>query len=176
MEEFARKIYEDLLDHGIRCWLAPGKFLRRDKKHSVISSAVNLHDKLIVILSGNSINCNWMEAEYNHAVEKEMGSGRTVLVPLTLDDSLEHTEQPWAIKMRRSRCSADFSRWQESEAYKEVFGYLLDELSTDEEFAGFEDEFCMEEYNPVNEFTGVGRDVDPESLMKEFRSERRQYC
>lgn len=175
-EEFAQKLYEDLKDHGIRCWLAPEKLLRRDRNHSVIRSAVNLHDKLIMILSGNSISSGWVEKEYDHAVEKEMRSGKTVLVPLTLDDALESTEQPWAAKMRRSRCSADFSMWRDSETYREVFGYLLDELGSAEEFLGYDDEFYPADFNTANELSETARQADHGSLMQEYRGEWRQFC
>ena len=175
-EEFARKLYEDLQDNGVRCWLATEKFTRRDRNHTVISSAVNLHDKLIVVLSGNSINSSWAENEYNFAVEKEMRGGRTVLVPITLDDAVESTEQPWAIKMRRTRYSADFSMWRDKEAYEEVFSYLLDELGADEEVPGYEDEYYIDKLTAEYDYEDVAAEIESGNLVQEFRSERRQFC
>ena len=175
-EEFARRLYEDLQDYGVRCWLATEKFTRRDRNHTVISSAVNLHDKLIVVLSRNSIDSSWAENEYNFAVAKEMQSGRTVLVPITLDDALESAEQPWVMKMRRTRYSADFSGWRDKESYEEVFGYLLDELGAEEDVPEYEGISCMDKAAAEHDYEDVAGEAGSGSLMREFRSERREFC
>jgi uncharacterized protein YjbI with pentapeptide repeats len=174
-EEFAHKLYEDLQAHGVRCWLATEKLMRRDRNHSVISSAVNLHEKLIMILSEDSIDNVRIENEYNYAIEKEMKTGKLVLAPISLDDAVKYAEQPWAIKMRRSRYMADFSMWQDSDTYQEALSDLLEVLSTVEESPGFE-EFTQDEFNVENNFSESVTEVDARSLAQEFRAERRQFC
>jgi hypothetical protein len=141
----------------------------------VIRSAVDLHDKLVMILSESSIEGNWAENEYNHSIDKEMRSGKTVLVPISLDDAVKYTEEPWAIKMRRSRYADDFSMWQDNDFYQEAFSYLLEELSAEEEAPEF-DEFHLEEFDVEENISEAAKETDSRNLMQEFRAERRQFC
>ena len=174
-EEFAHKLYEDLQTHGVRCWLSTEKLKRRDRNRTVIGSAVDLHDKLVMILSEGSIEGNWAENEYNHSIDKEVRSGKTVLVPISLDDAVKYTEEPWAIKMRRSRYISDFSMWQDNDSYQEAFSYLLEELSAEEEAPEF-DEFHLEEFDVEESSSETVQEVDSRDMVQEFRAERRQYC
>jgi hypothetical protein len=174
-EEFAHKLYEDLQAHGVRCWLTTEKLKRRDRNHAVISSAVNLHDKLIMILSEDSIDKDRIENEYNYAIEKELKTGKSVFLPISLDDAVKYTEQPWAIKMRRLRYTVDFSMWQESDTYQEVLNYLLEELNAEEESPDVE-EFDLEEFNVESELSEAAKEVNARTLAQEFRAERRQFC
>jgi uncharacterized protein YjbI with pentapeptide repeats len=174
-EEFAHKLYEDLQTHGVRCWLSTEKLKRRDRNRTVIRSAVDLHDKLVMILSESSIEGNWAENEYNHSIDKEKKSGKTVLVPISLDDAVKYTEEPWAIKLRRSRYTADFSMWQDNDFYQEAFSYLLEELSAEEEAPEFH-EFDLEEFDVEKNFSEAAKENDSRNLVQEFRAERRQFC
>lgn len=175
-EQFAHKLYEDLQAQGVRCWLVNEKLKRRDRNHAMIDAAVNLHDKLILVLSGDSIDKGWAENEYNKAIEKEMRSGKITLVPITLDDAVESSEQPWAIKLRRSRHTADFSLWQDNDAYQEVLGYLLEELSMEEEPSDCLEEFHLEEFDIQDDLSGATEQINFRNMRQEFRADRRQFC
>jgi hypothetical protein len=173
-EEFALKLYEDLQAHGVRCWLATEKIKRRDRSHAIIDAALNLHDKLIMILSEDSIDSDWAENEYNHAIEKEMKSGKTVLFPISLNGAIKYTEQPWAIKMRKLRYTADFSMWQDSDIYQEAFSYLLEELSAEEESHDFD--FRLEEINVEDDLSGAAKEANPRNMVQEFPADCQQFC
>ena len=175
-KQFAHKLYEDLEARGVRCWLADEKLRLRDKDQTMMNAAVNLHDKLILVLSEDTVDEVWVENEYNQAVEKEMRIGKTTLVPITLDDSIEVAEQPWAVKMRRSRYAADFSSWQDSDAYHEVLGYLLEELTMEEEFSNCLEEFHREEFNIQDDFSEAYEGETYSNVTEEFRAERREFC
>jgi len=175
-EEFALKLYEDLQAHGIRCWLATEKFKKRDRNHTIVDSAVKLHDKTILILSEDSIERDWTENEYNSAIIKEMKNGLTSLMPITLDDSVNYSDKPWAIKMRRSRYLYDFSLWQEPEAYKETLGYLVDGLSAEEEPYSYGEIPGADEVDRESLLSEKAREKKARNLALEFRAERRQFC
>jgi hypothetical protein len=172
--DFAHKLYEDLQAHGVRCWVVSEKLRRRDRKHSVVSSSVNLHDKLIMILSEESLNKVWAEKVYDKAVDREMRSRKAALMPITLDDGVKYAEQPWAVKLRRSRDTFDFSMWQDSDFYQEVFSYLLEELTSEQDSPLLakinEDEFDFEE-----DLTEAAIEANARSLAQEFRAERRLF-
>ncbi|MBW2467019.1 MAG: toll/interleukin-1 receptor domain-containing protein [Deltaproteobacteria bacterium] len=173
--EFALKLYEDLQDHGVRCWLTTENLKKRDRIHAVTDAAVKMHDKIILILSEDSIDSDWAENNYTQAIEKEIESGKTVLVPVVLDDSVEKTDQPWAVEMRRSRYAADFSMWRDDVFYKEVLGYLLDELNSDEEPFESGTDFTQEEFPVEEDFSGFSHEIDLNNLAHEFRVERREF-
>jgi hypothetical protein len=132
-QKFAENLQSYLQAHGVRCWLATEKTKRRDRRHKIINSAVNIHDRVIMILSENSVEQDWTENEIETVLQKENKDGSTVLLPLAIDDAIKFTEKPWAIKMRRAHRIHDFSMWEDSNEFQEEFSQLLTELNTDEE-------------------------------------------
>lgn len=174
-EEFALKLYEDLQAHGVRCWLATDKLRKRDRKHTIIDSAVRQHDKIIMLISEDSIERDWAENEYNYAIEKEMKTGKTVLVTLSLDDAVKYAEKPWALKMRRTRYMHDFALWQESDAYQETFSDLLETLNAEEDMYEYE-QTLAEEVEEESLLSETAREARARNMALEFRAERRQFC
>jgi hypothetical protein len=146
-QEFAENLQSYLKTHGVRCWLATEKMKRRDRKHKIINSAVNIHDKVIMILSENSVERDWTENEIETILLKENKEDKAVLFSLAIDDAIKFTEKPWAIKMRRAHRIHDFSMWEDSNEFEEAFSQLLDELIADEklseEDAEFEEEYTV---------------------------------
>jgi len=56
--------------------------------------ADRLHDKLLVVLSENSVNSPWVEREVNAAFDREFKQKRKdVLFPIRLDDSVMESRQ-----------------------------------------------------------------------------------
>jgi hypothetical protein len=80
-KEFATRIHADLQDHGVQCWFAPEDLKVGDKLRPTFDEAIRLHDKLMVVLSENSIKSPWVEKEVETAFEKEHRQSRTVLFP-----------------------------------------------------------------------------------------------
>jgi TIR domain len=101
-----------------------------DRIRDTIDQAVRHRDKLLVVLSENSIGSPWVEEEVETALEEERHSPdrRTVLFPVRLDDAVLHTELPWARKLRRERHIGDFTRWKDHDAYQKGFERLLRDL------------------------------------------------
>ena len=175
-EEFAHKLYEDLQAEGVRCWLATEKLKKRDQNHAIIDSAVKLHDKVLLVLSDNSINKDWAENEYNFATGKEMSNGITTLVPIILDDAVKYSEKPWAVKMRRARYIYDFAMWQDGESYQESLSYLVAGLGAEEEAYTHDQLYENEIEDEVSHIPEMSNEMSAEDLAQEFRAERRQFC
>ncbi len=154
-QEFAENLQSYLKAHGVRCWLATEKMKRRDRRHKIINSAVTIHDKVIMILSENSVERDWTENEIETALQKENKDGKAVLLPLAIDDAIKFTEKPWAIKMRRSHWIHDFSMWEDSNEFQEAFSQLLNELSADDEPRGVEVELEEEFKAKSDRYTAV---------------------
>ena len=127
-EEFARRIYADLQGNGVRCWYAPEDMKIGDKFRSKIDEVIHIHEKLLLVLSGNSISSSWVEKEVETAFEKENTSGNTVLFPIRLDDTVMSIKTGWAADIKRTRHIGDFRSWKDHDSYKKSFTKLLDDL------------------------------------------------
>jgi hypothetical protein len=130
--QFAERLYADLQSKGVRCWFAPEDLKIGDKLRPSFDEAIRLHDKLMVIISGNSANSSWVEKEVETAFEMERQQKRTVLFPIRLDDAVLETKQAWAADIRRTRHIGDFREWKNNDSYKTAFDRLLRDLKTED--------------------------------------------
>lgn len=130
-QAFAERLHADLQSKGVRCWFAPEDMKIGDKLRSTIDHSIRLHDKLLLILSENSIDSNWVESEVETALEEEKKrqlQQQTVLFPIRLDNTVMETNQAWAATIRRQRHIGDFTDWKEHDSYKRAFDKLLQDL------------------------------------------------
>jgi uncharacterized protein YjbI with pentapeptide repeats len=127
-DEFTQRLYADLQQQGVRCWLAPKDLRIGDKFRMRIDESIRIHDKLMVILSANSIRSPWVEEEVAAALEKERNRKTSVLVSIRLDDAVMETDQAWAASLRRARLIGDFHAWHDQDSYQKSFEELLRHL------------------------------------------------
>jgi hypothetical protein len=131
-DAFAQRLHADLQQEGVRCWFAPEDMKIGDEIRPRIQESIKGHDKLLVVLSGHSINSSWVEDEVETAFEEEIWRKKTVLFPIRLDDTVMEAEQAWAAKIRRTRHIGDFSRWKAHDSYQQAFDRLLRDLKASE--------------------------------------------
>jgi hypothetical protein len=131
-QDFAKRLHADLRSKGVRSWFAPEDLKIGDKLRSAFDEAIRLHDKLMVILSENSVKSPWVEKEVETAFEKERQQGRTVLFPIRLDNAVMDTHEAWASDLRRTRHIGDFRDWKNRASYKKTFERLLRDLKADD--------------------------------------------
>jgi len=127
-EAFASQLHTDLEKHGVRCWIDRKNMKIGDKIRSTIHRSIQAHDKLLLILSENSIDSAWVESEVETAFEKEMRSDSVVLFPIRLDEAVMETDQAWAADIRRTRHIGNFTRWHDQVGYQQAFERLLGDL------------------------------------------------
>lgn len=126
--DFAQRLHADLQQKGVRCWYAPEDLKIGDKFRMRIDESIRIHDKLMVILSENSIRSPWVEDEVEAALEKERKQNKLVLFPVRLDDAVMKTDQAWAASLRRTRHIGDFRAWKDHDQYQKSFDRLLRDL------------------------------------------------
>jgi hypothetical protein len=63
-EEFARRLYSRMCDEKLRVWFAPEEMKGGKKLYDQIEQAIQLHDRLLIVLSENSLNSKWVRARY----------------------------------------------------------------------------------------------------------------
>jgi tetratricopeptide (TPR) repeat protein len=131
-QPFAERLYSDLQAHGVRCWFAPVDLKIGDKFTQRIDESIRIYDKLVIILSENSVDSEWVEQEIETAFENERREGRVVLFPLRLDDAVMRVHQGWPALIRRTRHIGDFTDWKNHDSYRKAFERLLRDLKADE--------------------------------------------
>jgi len=137
-QDFAERLHADLQAKGVRCWFAPEDMKIGDKIWDRLDKSIRLHDKLLLILSANSIGSEWVEDEVTTAFEEERKRGKTVLFPVRVDDAIFSTHESWAAKVRQ-RHIGEFSNWKDHDAYKRAFDRLLRDLKAETPVAPAED-------------------------------------
>src|SRR5208283_555065 len=87
-QEFAERLHADLQDKGVRCWFAPEDLKIGDRFQERIEESIRMHDKLLLVLSENSVVSPWVEREVQAAFEREHRSKKLVLFPIRVDEAV----------------------------------------------------------------------------------------
>lgn len=120
-EVFVQRLYADLQQERIRCWLAPEQIKIGNKTNPCF-------DKLLLVFSEHSIMSSWMKREVEAAFERERQRREQVLFPLALDGAVQHAAQIWVATIRSRKRIGDFTRWKQPEDYRQAFERLLLDL------------------------------------------------
>lgn len=126
--EFARHLHRDLQAEGVRCWFAPADLPIGAKTRPSLDEQILLHDRLLLILSEDSIASPWVEQEVETALAKERKENRLVLFPIRLDDAVMRVETGWPALVRNSRNIGDFRDWTKPKNYQSALERLLRDL------------------------------------------------
>lgn len=135
-QQFAERLYKDLLSHGIRCWFAPHSVQGGKKLNEQISIAIQNHDRLLLILSEHSIRSEWVKTEIGKARQNERKNGCKMLFPIRLVafevlqswECFDATSGTDLASEIRDYYIPDFGKWKDQDAYQEAFGGLLRDL------------------------------------------------
>jgi uncharacterized protein YjbI with pentapeptide repeats len=138
-QEFADRLHADLQNRGVRCWFAPRDIHGGKKVHEQIDRAIQLHDRLLLILSEASMESEWVKTEIEKARKREVRENRRMLFPVSLVSftALKDWECFDADVGRdsareiREYYVPDFSKWQLDDTYQVEFEKLLKALKVD---------------------------------------------
>jgi len=132
-KEFVEKLNEYLRLNGVHVWYAPEDLLPGDKIYDQIKKAIESFDKLLLVLSEDSIKSNWVIAEILNAKQKEEKEGNQVLFPIAIT-SMDKIKS-WqcfdsdsgkdVAKEVREYFIPDLSNWQNDEAFRVNAAKLL---------------------------------------------------
>lgn len=127
-EVFVRKLHHFLTSNKIKCWFAPEDLKIGDKIRSSTDVAINLQDKVILIISKNSLNNQWVENEVEKALERERKEDKIVLFPLAIDNKIFETNSGWASYLLNTRNIAFFSEWHDENEFLKVANRVIRDL------------------------------------------------
>jgi uncharacterized protein YjbI with pentapeptide repeats len=139
-QDFADRLYADLQNKGVRCWFAPHHIQGGKKVHEQIDEAIRVYDRLLLILSENSMSSEWVKTEIANARQREIREKRQMLFPISLAQ-FENVHHWKAFDADTGKDSAreireyfipDFSNWKDHDSYLKAFDRLLRDLKTDE--------------------------------------------
>jgi uncharacterized protein YjbI with pentapeptide repeats len=130
--DFAERLHADLQAKGVRCWFDQEDLKIGEKFRQHIDTAIRVHDKLMLVLSEQSLASDWVESEVEAALDREGREKRIVLFPIRLDDAVQETPVAWASHIRRSRHVGDFTGWKDHDSYQRAFDRLLRDLRASE--------------------------------------------
>jgi uncharacterized protein YjbI with pentapeptide repeats len=123
--EFSQRLHDDLQNNGVRCWFAPEDMKIGDEFRSAIGKEIRIRDKLLIILSENSVRSEWVGDEVEKALTEEKEQKTLKLFPIRLDDAVLKAKDDWAEKIRLRRHIGDFS-----DDYTKAFERLLRDLKS----------------------------------------------
>jgi hypothetical protein len=129
--EFARRLYSDLQNVGIRCWFAEENLKIGDQIRTSIDQAIRFHDKLLLVLSEHAIGSEWLKIEVETALKKEREQHRLVLFPLMIDNAIfqaRTTSPGWVVDALYERYIADFRDWLDPSKYQKNIARLIRQL------------------------------------------------
>jgi uncharacterized protein YjbI with pentapeptide repeats len=142
-EEFARRLYSRMRDEKLRVWFAPEDVKGGEKLFEQIERAIQVHDRLLIVLSERSLESKWVMTEIRRARKVELRENRRKLFPIRLVDY--ETLQAWECfdadtgedlaSEVRQYFIPDFSNWKEHDAFEKAFERLLRDLRDEEKRA-----------------------------------------
>ncbi|HZT57247.1 MAG TPA: toll/interleukin-1 receptor domain-containing protein [Pyrinomonadaceae bacterium] len=139
-EEFARRLYSRMREEKLRVWFAPEDVKGGEKLYEQIERAIQIHDRLLIVLSERSLESKWVMTEIRRARKVELRENRRKLFPIRLVDY--ETLQAWECfdadtgedlaSEVRQYFIPDFSNWKEHDAFEKAFERLLRDLRDEE--------------------------------------------
>jgi hypothetical protein len=138
-KDFARRLHARMRAANMRVWFAPEDMKGGEKLHEQLFRAIQLYDKLLLVLSHHSLRSEWVMTEIRKAREVEKKEKRRKLFPIRLVDF--ETLRAWtcfdadtgkdlAIEVREYFIP-DFSNWKDHDAFEQVFERLQKDLKAD---------------------------------------------
>ena len=148
-EEFARRLHEKMRGEKLRVWFAPEDMQGGRKLIEQIDRAIQVNDRLLLVLSEHSLNSEWVQTELRKAHHAELRlpkssetsevfsqHQRQKLFPIRLV-SIDRirawncfdadTGKDLAVELREYHIP-DFSNWKNHDAFESAFADLLRDL------------------------------------------------
>jgi len=140
-DAFARRLHARLTAEKLRVWFAPEDMRGGRKSRAQIDEAIRVYDRLLLVLSEESMKSEWVRHEIKRARQKERDTGREVLFPIGLVPHNEikkwecldsDTGEDLAEKVREFHIP-DFSNWKHEDDFEKAFADLMRDLRREDE-------------------------------------------
>jgi hypothetical protein len=139
-EDFAKRLHLRMRDERLRVWYFPEDIKGGQKLHEQIDQAIRVYEKLLLVLSPNSMNSEWVKTEIRKARKIEIKEGQRKLFPIRLVDF--EVIRDWECFDADSGKDLgveiseyfipDFTDWKDHDAFEKAFDRLLKDLKPEE--------------------------------------------
>jgi hypothetical protein len=128
-----------MVQEKLRVWFAPEDVQGGKKLHEQIDEAIQFYDKLLLILSPNSMDSEWVATEIRGARRAERQEERRKLFPVRLVpiEAIENWEcfdsdsrKDLGVEIREYFIP-DFSNWKDHDAFEAAFAKLHRDLKAE---------------------------------------------
>ena len=139
-QDFAERLHSKMRDKGLRVWFSPEDIQGGKKLHEQIDEAIRVYDKLLLVLSPESMNSEWVRTEIRKARKAEIKEGKRKLFPIRLVDFNKIREwecfdaesgKDLGVEIREFFIP-DFSNWKGHDSFETAFARLLKDLKAEE--------------------------------------------
>ncbi len=128
-KEFATQLHDDLKAVGVPCWLDVKDLKPGDRIADQIDRAIQVHDKVLLVLSRSSLESQWVKQEVRQALRLEQARQKTVLFPVSIDSAVFEQSKNKDIEALKQKLIVDFSKWGSRQEYKRAFKQLVQGLA-----------------------------------------------
>lgn len=139
-DEFAKRLSSRMRDDGLRVWFAPEEMKGGHKIYEQIDRAIQVHDRLLIVLSEESLNSEWVKTEIRKARRAELTERRRKLFPISLipfevirgwECFDTDTGKDLGVEIREYFIP-DFTNWKDHDAFEQAYRRLLNDLKIEE--------------------------------------------
>ncbi len=138
-KEFATRLHARMQQEGLRVWFAPEDLKAGKKIHEQIDEGIRVYDKLLLVISPESMKSDWVELEIRKARDRERKESRKMFFPISITafSDIKEWKLPDADEGRdlaaeiREYQIPDFQNWKQHDAFEKTFARLLRDLKTD---------------------------------------------
>jgi hypothetical protein len=135
-DAFAKRLHKRMRAEHLRVWYAPEDIKGGEKLYEQIDQAIQIHDRLLLVLSEHSMQSEWVLTEVLKAREAKRKEQRQKLFPIRLVDF--DTIKSWRYidpdsgkdigREIREYHIPDFLNWKDHDAFEAAFAKLLRDL------------------------------------------------
>lgn len=123
----------------LRAWYAPEDMQGGKKIQEQINDAIHLYERLLVVLSEESMKSKWVRREIRSAPKREAQEGKRILFPIRLVqfEDVEKWESVYTdlgvdvAEELREYHIPDFSNWKDHDKFEAAFARLLRDLKAE---------------------------------------------
>jgi uncharacterized protein YjbI with pentapeptide repeats len=138
-EDFAKRLHSRMVQEKLRVWFAPEKMQGGKEISQQIDEAIRVYDKLLLVLSPESLRSDWVMTEIRKALKAEAKEGRRKLFPIRLvgfemirdwECIDTDTGKDLGVEIRKFFIR-DFTNWEDPDAFEAAFAHLIRDLKAE---------------------------------------------
>lgn len=112
-----------LINEGVDCFLATEDLRGGENFAEKIAEAIRRYDRLVVLISKQSLESGWVASEVEIALEQERLRGN-VIIPISLDEAFRSSDKQWVKEMKRKHIIGFKTRGQIPSYFKALSNLL----------------------------------------------------